>query len=169
METSQGCGQIAITIRTVIRLSLFFVIPLVEATSIVRFRDSKHCTLCAPCTHPTRTNKYPDFPPRLGLDFQGQGLHQNSTRFYRIAKFLNPETLAVSRSILGDFREFDESNGIRPTLASEASNFINSRNITTRCCISIIGLCITVFWYKCVILWDICFILSLLKCGFLQY
>lgn len=95
--------------------------------------------------------------------FRGTVIASNSTRFYGVEKFPKPETLADSRGILGDLREFDESNGTCPLPAFNDSNLIDSRNMTIRCYISIMGLCITVFWYKCVILWDICFIISLLK------
>ena len=116
------------------------------------------------CAHSTLTNKYIDSLSRPGLDFPGYGDCVKFHPIYGVEKLPNPETLADSRGILGNFREFDESNGTRPLPAFNASNFIDSRNITIRCYISIMELCITVFWYKCVILWDICFIISLLKC-----
>ena len=136
-------------------------------------RGNEHCSLqrlkalydlrSFALTQHSRTNTQTLFLVRDWI-FRGTVIASNSARFYGVEKPPNPETSADSRGILGDFREFDESNGTRPLPAFNASNFIDSRNITIRCYISIMELCITVFWYKCVILWDICFIISLLKC-----
>jgi len=131
---------------------------------IIGFKHSKHCTIYALLRSPNTHEQIHRLSCSSGIGFSGGTvIASNSTRFYGVEKFPKPETLADSRGILGDFREFDESNGTCPLPAFNDSNLIDSRNMTIRCYISIMGLCITVFWYKCVILWDICFIISLLK------